>query len=123
MSNIREILKEIELHDSAVESVTAKGDGSLEIILYIDDVWNKELDSKINGILFKSVYEISDYKIDRFNVIGSIEVEDIEDYNREFVTQCQDESSSATMVSIEFVAGGSINIVCSGSAEFLQCQA
>jgi len=123
MSNIREILKQIELHDSTIESVTMKGDGSIELALYIDEVWNKELDSNINGILFKSVYEISDFKIDRFNVIGSIEVADIDGYNREFVTNCEDESGIVTMVSIELVAGGNLNIICSGAAELLQCQA
>ena len=45
MSHIREILKQIELHDSIVESVTIKGDGTVEIFLDIDDVWNKDLDS------------------------------------------------------------------------------
>lgn len=123
MSNIREILKQVELHDSTIESVTMKGDGSTELVLDIDDVWNKELDSNINGILFKSVYEISDFKIDRFNVIGSIEISDIEGYNRDFVTNCENEPDTVTMVSIELVAGGSLNIICSGSAELLQCQA
>ena len=122
MRNIRELLKDIELHDSAVDLVIAKRDGSLEIILDLDEVWNKDLGSKINGIRLPSVYEISNYKIDRFNVIGTVDIQDIEDYNREFVTHCQNESNSATMVSIEFVAGGSLNIICSGSAEFLQCQ-
>ncbi len=100
-----------------------KGDGSTELVLDIDEVWNKEIDLNINGILFKSVYEITDFKIDRFNVIGSIEITDIEGYNREFVTHCENEPGIVTMVSIELVAGGSLNIICSGSAELLQCQA
>jgi hypothetical protein len=123
MSNIREILKQIELHDSTLESVTIKGDGSVELVLDIDDVWNKKLNTKINGIQFNSVYEISDFKIDRFNVIGSVEVEDIEGYNKEFVTHSHDEPEIVIMVSIDFVAGGTLNIVCSGSAELLQCSA
>lgn len=121
MSDIREILKQVELHDSTIESVTMKGDGSIELVLDIDEVWNKELNSNINGIRFKSVYEISDFKIDRFNVIGSIEVEDIEGYNKEFVTHSENEPEIVTMVSIELVAGGSLNIICSGAAELLQC--
>lgn len=122
MNDIREILKQIELHDSAVDSVSVKGDGTLELVLDIDDVWNKELNANVNGILFNSVYEVSDFKVDRFNVIGSVEVEDIEDYDKQFVTNSSEESG-VTMVSIEFVAGGSLNIVCSGSAEFMLCQA
>lgn len=123
MSDIREILKQIELHDSTIESVTMKGDGSVELVLDIDDAWNKGLDSDIKGLRFKSVYEISDFKIDRFNVIGSIEVEYIEGYNKEFVTHSENEPKIVTMVSIELVVGGSLNIICSGSAELLQCRA
>jgi hypothetical protein len=37
-----------------------QGDGSLELALEIDEVWNKEHNSTINGIRFKSVYEISE---------------------------------------------------------------
>jgi hypothetical protein len=123
MSDIRAILKQIEFHDSTIESVLMKRDGTTELVLDIDEVWNKELDSNIYGILFKSVYEISDFKIDRFNVIGSIEIADVEGYNREFVTHCENEPAIVTMVSIEFVAGGSLNIICSGSAELLQSEA
>ena len=120
MENIREILKQVELHDSTIESVLMKGNGSIELSLDIDSVWNKDLASKVTGILFNSVYEISDFKIDRFNVIGSIEVEDLENYNREFVTNCENEPEIVTMVSIELVAGGSLNIICSGLAELMQ---
>lgn len=123
MSDIRELLKRIELHDSTIESVTIKGDGSVELVLDIDEVWNKELDSNINGLRFKSVYEVSDFKIDRLNVIGSIEVEDIDGYSKEFVTHSENEPEIVVMVSIELVAGGSLNIICSGSAELLPCQA
>lgn len=121
MSDIRELLKKIELHDSIIESVTIKGDGSVELILDIDEVWNKELSSNINGIRLKSVYEVSDFKIDRFNVIGSVEVENIEGYNKEFVTHSDNEPEIVAMVSIELVAGGSLNIICSGAAELMQC--
>lgn len=121
MSDIREILKQIVLHDSTIESVTIKGDGSLDLILDIDLVWNKELDSNINGIRFKSVYEVSDFKIDRYNVIGTIEVEDIEGYTKEFVTQSENEPETVAVVSIEMVAGGSLYIICSGLAELLRC--
>lgn len=119
MSHIKEILKQIELHDSAIESVTIKGNGSVELILDIDDVWNKELDPNIKGILFKSVYEVSDFKIDRLNIIGSVEIEDIKGYNKEFVTHAVDEAEIVTMVSLELIAGGSLNIICSGLAELL----
>ena len=115
MSNIREFLKQIELHDSTIESVMIKGDGSVELALDIDEVWNKDLDSSVNGIIFKSVYEVSEFKIDRLNIIGSIEVEDIEGYNKEFVTHSEDEPETVFMVAFELVAGGSLNIICSGS--------
>jgi hypothetical protein len=123
MSDIREILKEVELHDSTIDSVTVKGDGSVELFLDIDDVWNKDIGSNINGIRFKSVYEVSDFKIDRLNVIGSIEVEFIEGYNKEFVTHLNDEPENVSMVSFELVAGGSLNIICSGLAELIRGQA
>lgn len=123
MRNIREILKQVELHDSSIESVTIKGDGSVELVLDIDYVWNKELDSNVNGIRFKSVYEISDFKIDRLNVIGSIEVEELDGYNKEFVTYSENESKIVTMIAFELVAGGSLNIICSGLAELMKCQA
>ncbi len=120
MSEIREILKQVELHDSTIDSVTIKGDGSVELFLDIDDVWNKDIDSNIKGIRFVSVYEVSDFKIDRLNVIGSIEVEFIEGYNKEFVTHSNDESVEVIMVSFELVAGGSLNIICSGLAELIR---
>lgn len=120
MNDIRDILKKMVLHDSIVESVFIKGDGSVELFLDIDEVWNKELGATVNGIRFKSVYEVSDYKIDRLNIIGSVEVENIEGYEKEFVTHAEHEPEMVVMVSIEFVAGGSLNLVCSGSAELMQ---
>ena len=119
MRDIREILKELEIHDSTIDSVTINGDGSVELFLDIDDVWNKDIGSNITGIRFKSVYELSDFKIDRLNIIGSIEVEFIEGYNTEFVTHINDESEKVSMVSFELVAGGSLNIICSGLAEII----
>ena len=119
MPAVREILKQIELHDSSIESVTINGNGSVEVVLDIDDVWNKELESSICGIRFQSVYEISEFKIDRLNVIGSIELEDIEGYNKEFVVHSENEPDIVTIVAIELVAGGSLTIVCSGVAEFM----
>lgn len=123
MSTIREILEQLELHDSSVESVTIKGDGSVELVLDIDYVWNKELDLNVSGILFESVYELSEFKIDRLNVIGGIEVEDIEGYNKDFVLHVEHESNTVTMVSIEFVAGGRMDLICSGSARLLRGRA
>ncbi len=84
-------------------------------------MWNKDLDFKVNGIRFKSVYEISDFKIDRFNVIGSIEIEDLKGYDRGFVTNCENEPEIATIVSIELVAGGNLNMICSGAVELMRC--
>jgi len=93
------------------------------LVIDIDEVWNKDLDKNIKGIVFSSVYEISDFKVDRMNIIGSIEIEDIDDYNTDFVTHNQDNLDSVVLVSIEFVAGGSLNIICSGTAGYLLCQA
>ncbi len=123
MTEIRELLKTIELHDSTLDSLKMNGDGSLELIVDIDEVWNKDLDKNISGIVFSSVYEISDFKVDRMNIIGSIEIEDIDDYGTDFVIHNQDNLDSVVRVSIEFVAGGSLNIICSGSAGYLLCQA
>ncbi|PHS62109.1 MAG: hypothetical protein COB09_15455 [Thalassobium sp.] len=123
MTEIRELLKTIELHDSTLDSLKINGDGSLELVIDIDEVWNKDLDKNIKGIVFSSVYEISDFKVDRMNIIGSIEIEDIDDYNTDFVTHNQDNLDSVVLVSIEFVAGGSLNIICSGTAGYLLCQA
>jgi hypothetical protein len=123
MTEIRELLKSIELHDSTLDSLKMNGDGSLELIVDIDEIWNKELDKNISGIVFSSVYEISDFKVDRMNIIGSIEIKDIDEYNTDFVIHNQDKPGSAVMVSIEFVVGGSLNIICSGAVDYLLCQA
>ena len=48
---------------------------------------------------------------------------DVEGYNEDCVTHCEKESASVIMASIESVAGGSLNIICSGSAELLLRQA
>lgn len=119
MTEIRELLKSIELHDSTLDSLTMNGDGSLELVVDIDDVWNKELDKNVKGIVFESVYEISEFKLDRLNIMGSVEIEDIDGYNTDFVTHNPGIPNSAVMVSIEFVAGGSLNIICSGTAGYL----
>ncbi|MDB2384507.1 hypothetical protein N9V90_01545 [Endozoicomonas sp.] len=65
MEDIREVLKKIELHDSALECITVKGDGSAELYLDIDDVWNEYRDPAVTGIRLLSVYEVSDLKIER----------------------------------------------------------
>ena len=122
MIDIREILQEIELHDASIESVTIKGDGTAELLLDIDDVWNGANASGIKGIWFHSVYEVSDFKIDRLNVIGSIEVEVIEGYNKEFVAHSDGEPEHVLMVSCKLAAGGSLNLICSGLVELLQIQ-
>jgi hypothetical protein len=119
MRDIRDILKEIELHDSGLLALTMNGNGSLELILDIDEVWNKELDSKVRGLLISSVYEISNFRIDRLNIIGSIDVQDVDDYNKEFLIHSDNEAEKAVLVCIEFVAGGSLNIICSGKADYL----
>ncbi len=119
MSNIREILNNVELHDSSFESLTIHGDGSMELLLDIDGVWNKNLAKSIKGILVHSVYEIAEFTIDRLNVIGSVELEDIEGYNKEFVTHDNSDTPTVVKLCIEFVAGGELTIICSGSAEYL----
>jgi hypothetical protein len=119
MRDIRDILKEVELHDSSFLSLTMNGNGSLELVIDIDEVWNRELGSKIRGLLISSVYEISNFKIDRLNIIGSVDVQDISDYNKEFVTHKSCEDEKVVLLCIEFVAGGSLNIICSGKAAYL----
>lgn len=119
MEDIREILKKIELHDGGLDAVSIKGDGSVELFIDIDEVWNKDLDPSFKGIRFISVYEVSEYKIDRLNIIGTVEVVSLEDYDREFIVHLKDEPENATMVLFELVAGGSLSIICSGVAELI----
>ena len=117
MKYIVDILKEVELHDSSLVSFTALGDGSVHLALDLDDVWNKQLSELPKGIAFHSVYEVSEFKIDRLNIIGSVEVKPLPSYDRTFVTDCATDSTTTTEVHIEFVAGGSLRIICSGTAE------
>ena len=120
MPTIENIVNKIELHDSILNSLKVNGDGSLELDIDFDEVWNKDLGKNIKGIIFNSVFEISEFKIDRLNVIGSVEFETINGYNKEFVTNCEEESEAVVMVSMEFVAGGNLTIVCANSAEYLK---
>ncbi len=120
MDNLKQILEDITLHDSILESVVIRGDGLVQLYIDFDKIWNKDLDSSISGIVIKSVYEISDFKLDRLNIIGEIVIQDIEDYNKEFIIQTEDKNKNAIKMIIEFVAGGSLIIICSGQAELLQ---
>ena len=117
--NIRDILKEIELHDSSLLSLTMYGNGSLEMLLDFDEVWNQALDSSVRGLLITSVYEISNFKIDRLNIIGSVDLQDVDDYDKSFLTHKSNEPEKVVSLYIEFVAGGSLSVICSGEAAYL----
>jgi hypothetical protein len=73
MNTIKKLLKTIELHDSTLNSLKMNIDGSLELDIDIDEVWNKNLSKEIKGVVFNSVFEITEFKMDRLNVIGSVE--------------------------------------------------
>jgi len=120
MYTIKELLKEIELHDSTLNSLKINIDGSLELDIDIDEVWNKNLGKEIKGVVFNSVFEISEFKMDRLNIIGSVETEEISDYNKEIVTHSGSAKLNIVMVSIEFVAGGSLSLVCEDTAGYLE---
>lgn len=116
MTSVINLLKEIELHDSHLKSVTVNGDGKLDLFVDIDEVWNKSLDSKIKGIRFVSVYEISDFKIDRLNIISSVEIVELKDYDKTFVVQENKNKGTPVIVNIEFVAGGNLQFICKNEA-------
>lgn len=118
MPQIEELIREVELHDSTISSLLVLGNGSVRLELDIDDVWNKQVPALPKGLLLHSVYEISEFKIDRLNIIGAVKVQSIKSYERDFVTHCRDASNDATLLAIEFVAGGTLHIICSGEAEF-----
>ncbi len=120
MKHFKDILNEIELHDSSLISLKLSGDGSMELEIDFDEVWNESVSKYIRGLLFNSVYEISEFKIDRLNIIGTVEVTEIENYNKEFVTNDTLPELKTLLISFEFVAGGNLLIVCSDSVEYLK---
>ena len=120
MHTINELLKEIELHDSTLNSLKMNIDGSLELDIDIDEVWNKSLRKEIKGIVFSSVFEITEFKMDRLNIIGSVETEEVSYYNKEFITHSDSATKNIVMVSIEFVAGGILSLVCEDTVGYLE---
>jgi len=44
------------------------------VYLDIDEVWNKNLASNIVGFSFLKMFEILEYKLDNFSVIGCVDV-------------------------------------------------
>ncbi len=120
MKHFKDILKEIELHDSSLISLKLNGNGSMELEIDFDEVWNKSISKDIRGLLFNSVYEISEFKIDRLNILGAVEVTEIENYNKEFITNDIQSELKMLLINFEFVAGGNLLIVCSDSVEYLK---
>ena len=109
---IEELLKSYELHDSGLYSIQTTYDGQLILEIDLDDVWNTKV---LTAVVFKSVYEISEFRIDRFNIIGSIEYISLEDYDKSFVTTDIKNENDTIMVSISFVAGGTLDIIAENS--------
>lgn len=120
MTKISELIKQIELHDSSLYSLKTNWNGSVELEIDFDEVWNKALPENIKGLVFNSVYEISEFKIDRLNIIGSVEVTELNDYKKDFVTSGEVESESTVAVEIEFVTGASLLIICADSVDYLK---
>lgn len=119
MKRIDELLAEVELHDSILNSLKISIDGSLELDIDIDEVWNKNLQKEIKGIVFHSVFEILEFKMDRLNIIGSIETIEANNYNKEFVVH-DNTTEKTIMVSIEFVAGGNLTLICEDTVSYLR---
>lgn len=113
------MLSEITLHDSCLQSVTLQGDGRLELMIDFDEVWNQNLDPKIKGIIFKSIFEIVEYKLDRFNVIGSVIFELLTDYKLSYVVGIVPEQVKPIWIAIEFVAGGSLVLIVEDEVNYL----
>ena len=120
MQTIKQLLNEIELHDSALNYLKMNIDGSLVLNIDIDDVWNNNLPKEIKGVVFHSVFEITEFKMDRVNIIGAIEIESISDYNKEFITHNDSAVEKVVRVSIEFVAGGSLVFIGEDIASYLE---
>lgn len=119
MTTLKMMLSEITLHDSCLQSVTLQGDGRLELMIDFDEVWNQNLDPKIKGIIFKSIFEIVEYKLDRFNVIGSVIFELLTDYKLSYVVGIVPEQVKPIWIAIEFVAGGSLVLIVEDEVNYL----
>jgi len=120
MMPIAQLFKELEVHDSTLQSLKVDWDGAVNLTLDIDEVWNKGIDPNISGIRFPSVYEIVSFKIDRMNIIESVEYTDINDYDRKFVVHDTMTEKQLMMVDFNFVAGGRLSLVCSDAIEYLK---
>ncbi len=118
MNDVKTILQQITFHDATLQALIVNGDGSVELHIDFDTVWNKQLNSK--GIILKSVYEISNYKIDRLNIIGDVNFIEIDDYDKQFIVNNCSHENDIIMIVIEFVAGGDLTIICSNKAELLK---
>ncbi|NES21364.1 MAG: hypothetical protein F6K41_21145 [Symploca sp. SIO3E6] len=112
--SIEEFFSIYELHDSCLMSTKINGDGSVLFEIDFDEVWNKQGIEKITVVKFKSVYEITGFKIDRLNIIGTVDYTVIDDYNCEFVVN-NERKSLVYIVYFEFVAGGELTMVCENS--------
>jgi len=120
MQTIKQLLSEIELHDSSLIWLKMNIDGSLVLNIDIDDVWNNNLPKEIKGVVFNSVFEITAFKMDRVNIIGTIEIENISDYNKEFIIHSGNAAAKVVRVSIEFVAGGHLVFIGEDIASYLK---
>lgn len=119
MPNIKKLLSQMELHDSLLESINMNGQGQLDLIIAVDEVWNKDLDRNIKGLRFHAVYEISNFKPDCLNVIGTVAITCLSDYQSDIITFHDANTDTTVKVHLEFVAGGSLTIICKDQAEFL----
>ncbi|WP_198314514.1 hypothetical protein [Chitinibacter sp. GC72] len=115
---VSEALEKIELHDSSLDSIFIFGNGAVHIGLSLDEVWNKNIEPLPNCLILASVYEISEFKIDRLNIIGSVNVNSRPNYDMAFVTHGNDEAA-VVEIEIEFVAGGILKLVCADMVELV----
>lgn len=120
MLSISGMLDTLHLHDSTLLAMRTAWNGVVDLDIDIDEVWNKGLDPDICGIRFSSVFEIANFKIDRLNILGSVELKELEGYDTRFVVNASPITARIIRVDFEFVAGGRLSLVCADEVEYLR---
>ena len=114
MMKIEEILKKYHFHDSHIFSIKTSWDGKVALEVDLDDVWNTKT---IKELIFLSTYEISKYKIDRMNVVVDVEVNYLDDYEKDFVTTDTSRERETVEVKFLFAAGGLLSLIAENNFE------
>ncbi len=117
--NISELFESIELHDSQIVDIRISNTGKLDVYLNIDKEWNKNLASNIVGFSFKKIFEILEYKLDNFSVVGGVSIIDENEIDVSFVVNENQPTINGKIVEIDFVCGGKLGFTCTDEVEFL----